>query len=98
MIRINRISERGAALNVTLKALCEAAGVSYGNVRRWLRGETSANMRIYNETCGALETALEARERALLAYLVAAYPRTARDLVAGAPLRQEDGPAREAAE
>lgn len=66
VIRINSIKGRAERIGVSLKALCDQAGVGHSSVYRWLSGETDPRIGNYSAACDRLESTLRARELALL--------------------------------
>ncbi len=69
MIRIREIEARARPLNVSLLALCRRAGVTYSTVRRWESGVSEPGIARFEKAINALEFALLAIRKELLAAL-----------------------------
>lgn len=67
VIRIREIERRARGINLSLRKLCQAAGVQYSTVRRWERQTTSPLVKTVEPTLGALERALAEARRSLVA-------------------------------
>ena len=76
--RISDIEKRAARINLKLFPLCKAAGVSWGNLRRWRDGEVSPTVNLFEKTLAALELKLSEREQEILKNLTNADTRERR--------------------
>lgn len=69
MIRIHAIRDRAQALKVSLKELCDAAGVHHASPYRWLDGASAPRLDVFADRCARLERELTRREAAMRQHL-----------------------------
>lgn len=71
---INEINGRAKAIGVSVRELCEEAGVNFSTYWRWQRPDANPRLRDLTIALDALNRVLEQRERAVLARLAERYP------------------------
>lgn len=71
--KIDAISSRAAAINLSLGHLCRATQVHYSTVLRWQRGEVDPHVGKVDVTLRRLEQTLEACELEILSKLKDRY-------------------------
>lgn len=70
LLRIDRARSRAEALNLTLSAVCRAAGVPMNNISRWTNEQNSPLLRVFNRQMDKIERWLDAEEKRLRELLV----------------------------
>ena len=63
--RLDHVTGRARALNLSLGALCVRAGAHFGTIRRWEKGETTPLLTTYEREMAKLESALAQEEARL---------------------------------